>query len=72
MCLDNGDYVPSTLEDEIKRIQADATSIRELFGTFDGLHVSAIKGSLSTSDMDGEHEEEEDNDVDNYADDGSY
>lgn len=70
--FDNGTYVPSTLEDEIKRIQADAASIRELFGTFDGLHVSAITGPLSTNDMDGEHEEGEDNDVDSDVDDESY
>ena len=55
--FDNGAYVPSTLEDEIERIQADAASIGKLFDTFEGLHVSAITGPLSTNDTDDVHEE---------------
>ena len=70
--FDNGAYVPSTLEDEMGRIQADAASIRELFGTFEGLHVSAVTGPLSTNDMDDVYEEGEDNDLDGDLDDEGY
>ena len=55
--FDNGIYVPSTLEAEIKHIQADAASKCNLFGTFDSLHVSAKTAPISTNDMDSEHEE---------------
>lgn len=64
--FDNGSYVPSTLEDEIDRIQANAASTRELFGVFDGLHVSV------TNDTDDMHKADEDSELDNDADDEVY
>lgn len=70
--FDNGIYVPSTLEDERKRIQANAVSIRELFNIFDDLHISAITNPLSINDMNNEHEERENNNVDSNVDNESY
>ena len=70
--FNNGIYVPSTVEDGIKHIQADAASIRELFCTFDGLHVSVITGPLSTNNIDCEHKKREDNDINSDVDDESY
>ena len=64
--FDNGSYIPSRLEDEIDRIQANATSTRQLFRVFDGLHVSV------TNDTDDMHEADEDSDLDSDPDDEVY
>ena len=63
--FDNGAYVPSTLEGQLKLIQADAVSIHELLSTFYRLLVSA-------SDTNDVYEEGNDNDLHDHGDDEGY